>query len=186
MLLILVLQVAIIIQFQRYRTELDRVIAVVESPVEIAAQQAAPAPQTAPQTVSYPHSIHSHMNRMFLNALSEFERMEHWTSLDDGWASLAASPAMDMREFDDNYVVLFGLPAGTRDNLKITLDGRLLTVFVTSPYDGAPHIFERRIWLPGPVNDSEDTIATLTNNMLKVVLPKATADINNRTPVKVF
>ena len=119
------------------------------------------------------------MDALWRQALHDFEHLEnfmrHW---DKGWSSIAASPAMDMRDEAEQYVVLFCLPGLNPADVNVTLEGRLLCVAGRSrgqarsaaPLGGG---FERRVLLPGPVGDETAARAFLTNGLLKIMVPKA-------------
>jgi len=121
---------------------------------------------------------HMRVEDLVSQALNDFERMEKLIlDLDDGWASLSSSPAMDMREEKDHYTVLFSMPGLSPSDITVTLEGRLLSV-MSNPKSQArlPHSgvsFERRVWLPGPVTDGDFAEAVLSNGILRVRIPKA-------------
>ena len=50
--------------------------------------------------------------------------------------SAARTPALDVRETGTTYVVAFDVPGATRDQLKVTIEGRRLNVETTVPAEG--------------------------------------------------
>jgi HSP20 family protein len=129
--------------------------------------------------VQTPHDMHMQMERLFEDAMAGFERMDSFVRFDDGWGSLMTSPAMDMHDEPNRYIVTVSLPDAESSPPSITLEGRLLTV-VSRTARGAPGAlsekqFARRILLPGPVQEQAAT-AYFTNGVLRVELPKSEED----------
>jgi HSP20 family molecular chaperone IbpA len=121
------------------------------------------------------------MERMMADALQQFEQVERLLSADTPWSALPPSPTMEMRDQDESYVVLFSLPGADPSQIRVMLDGRLLTV--ASPVGRMdPRIFERRVWLPGPVRTDDYATAVLTNGILRVTVPKETAPATEGHP----
>lgn len=118
------------------------------------------------------------MDALFESAVTEFERMETFFDLDNGWDAAMTSPAMDMREQQDDYVVVFSLPTPRPSDLQVLLDGRVLTILTVFDqpalihHYGEPLRFEKRVQMPGPVGDSTLAAANLTNGLLRVSVPK--------------
>lgn len=120
------------------------------------------------------------LNRMMEDAWSNFRHMESLMQFDDGWGSLVASPTLDMRDGGNAYIIVCSLPGCDQDNVRVALDGRLVTIRSDStPAGHAPastmHI-ERRILLPGPVGEGLNPQAHWTNGVLRIEIPKATTD----------
>jgi len=120
------------------------------------------------------------MDQMFQGTIGDFGRMGPFVDLDSGWDSIMASPAMDMKEKDNRYVVVFSLPGVRSSDVRVSLEGRMLTVYTdVRSMDGyGEHIatFERAVQLPGPVADAQLAEATLTNGVLRISVPKTTGD----------
>jgi HSP20 family molecular chaperone IbpA len=114
------------------------------------------------------------MNRMFEQALTDMERMGGLWDLDGGWDALMASPAMDMREHEDSYIVVVSVPGIGASDVSVTLEGRLLTVAAMIGHRNSPgfHRYERKVRLPGPVAGGSEARAALTNGVLRIVIPK--------------
>ncbi|MBN2302521.1 MAG: Hsp20/alpha crystallin family protein [Lentisphaerae bacterium] len=170
--LILVLQLTIVAMiWHAGKTNPDKVHPGTQLIVE---RQQASAFHDDPWMPKSANDMRKRMNHMMQHALSEFEVLDSWMAFDEGWNSLLPSPTMDMREGEHNYVVIFSMPGATLSDFQVKLHGRLLTV---SSHDSllntGSHIYERRIWLPGPVGNHEKPQAVMTNGVLKVVLPKA-------------
>lgn len=117
------------------------------------------------------------MDQMFQGTIGDFGRMSPFVDLDSGWDSILASPAMDMKEKDNRYVVVFSLPGIRPSDVRVSLEGRILTVYTdVRGMDGyGEHIatFERAVQLPGPVADAHLAEATLTNGVLRISVPKS-------------
>jgi HSP20 family molecular chaperone IbpA len=124
-------------------------------------------------------ALHRRMDQLFTEALSDFERMETCLDFDHGWAALGPSPAMDMRDTGDRFVILLSLPGLSQSDLDITLEGRLLTVASKgrsqARHNREAYAFERRVLLPGPVPQDGAAEVVLTNGLLKISIPKAAA-----------
>jgi HSP20 family molecular chaperone IbpA len=150
---------------------------------EVAAYAQAVADPFAAAAFHRARHLQGEMDRALAQAVSDFERMSGWFDVDTGWESLSASPAMDMRLQGDRYVVLFSLPPVDASGVSVTLDGQLLTVLVPSRprragYE-APPLFERKVRLPGPVDDAENAEAHLTNGVLRVIIPRSRDGISS-------
>jgi HSP20 family molecular chaperone IbpA len=116
------------------------------------------------------------MDAMFSDALENMARLRSAMHIDEGWERIAASPTMDMRAGDADYVVSFSIPGAQPSDIEVTLDGRVLTVEALAPVRGASYArmqrFERRVLLPGPVGQAENAHASITNGILRVHVPK--------------
>jgi HSP20 family molecular chaperone IbpA len=119
------------------------------------------------------------MDSTFANAFHNMRRADPFTHFDDGWDRLVTSPAMDMREQGNKYVVLCYLPTVSPSNVSVTINGRMLTVCSTvSQWDGRTaqtSSFESRVQIPGPVGDIQQAAASLSNGVLKIIIPKGSA-----------
>jgi HSP20 family molecular chaperone IbpA len=127
-------------------------------------------------------TFEDYVGAMFGRAMEQFETMERLINIDEGWTSLMASPAMDMRDLGPDYVVLFSLPDSHESDITVTLEGRLLTVFSDSRRESGNRSgyssFRRSVWLPGPVGDEQLARATLTNGLLRILVPKGDITAN--------
>ncbi len=108
-------------------------------------------------------------------ALQDFERLENLMNFDEGWPGLPPSPAMDMRDDENHYLVAFSVPGLGAPELTVTLEGRLLTISGGSQARGHSQSvsFTKRVLLPGPVSHAGEAQAFLTNGILRVMVPKA-------------
>ncbi len=113
---------------------------------------------------------------MLSRMADEFERLESVVDMDRAWTTIRETPAMDMRDDGRSYVVIFDMPGASASDVHVGLDGRLLQVRYTpggTDKGGRSHLrLDRRIWLPGPVYGAEMVYASLSNGMLKIVVPK--------------
>jgi HSP20 family molecular chaperone IbpA len=116
------------------------------------------------------------MDAFVESAFRDFDAVNRLLARDRGWESAVISPAMDMREESEQYVVVFGLPGVDPDGIRVTLDGRLLSVIAaTRGWGGGPsgRGVESRVQLPGEVGDAALASAMYTNGLLRVRVPKA-------------
>ena len=72
--------------------------------------------------------------------------------------------------------MVFSLPGLNESDIRVALEGRLLTVSCESEHQ-TPRArqhdpFVRSVWLPGPVGDPQEAYALMTNGVLKVMVPK--------------
>ena len=132
------------------------------------------------------------MNAMMGQAVHDMERMSTLIAHRASWERVLPTPAVDMRETDDEYVVVMALPSVGPDQIEVFLEGRLLTVLggSASPdeaFPPTPHI-RQRVQLPGPVGDALLAKAMWTNGVLKVCLPKAlvTATSDSDQPRRLY
>jgi HSP20 family molecular chaperone IbpA len=119
------------------------------------------------------------MERMMAEANRAFADFDSLFGLDDTWATLPASPAMNMRELDDAYELSLDLPDADPDQLDVRLDGRLLSI--SSHQDthtantAASQRFSSRILLPGPVDANASLQITNQHNRVSIRIPKPVA-----------
>ena len=120
-------------------------------------------------------TLQNEMNRFF----------EETFRMLDGWAQNGDStwtPALDVRETDDAFIVEASIPGIEPDNLNINLLNNRLTIegeVRQEEQKGQFHLrerpygrFYRSIQLPTPVN-SEQIEASYTNGVLRLHVPKA-------------
>jgi HSP20 family protein len=122
-------------------------------------------------------SLKDRMNRLLESVLvrGEFPKVDA-----AGW-----SPAVDLREDREAYVLAAELPGVRREDIRIRIEGGLLTLEGERPPDqegrSADHLriersygpFLRRLPLPGAV-DEEKVTARFDHGVLEVFLPKST------------
>jgi HSP20 family molecular chaperone IbpA len=124
---------------------------------------------------------HNNMLRLFDSAFEDFRRASEALAPGGEGDSLMISPAMDMREFDDCYVVAMSLPAADKPDISVILDGQILSVQGRHEgQQGESWQFEKYVRLPGPV-ELKSVRATLTNGVLRIMAPKTE---NTRTDDK--
>lgn len=131
------------------------------------------------------------MDAMFESAINDLGRMDRMASIDDGWEALTVSPAMDMKEQENKYIVVFSLPGARAHDVAVTIAGRILTVItVIRRENGAGEqpagTFQRAVQLPGPVGDLQLAQATLTNGILRVSIPKSGGAESDGKPLKLL
>jgi HSP20 family protein len=96
----------------------------------------------------------------------------------------ASTPAMDITEYENEYVAVVELPGVKKEDVKITFEKNVLTVEgVRKPYEIPQDArvllneirvrdFSRSIRVPAEI-DATNISAELENGILKVVLPKS-------------
>jgi HSP20 family protein len=114
------------------------------------------------------------MNRMLAG-----NRSEGNTAVERDW-----TPAVDIREEEDRFVLVADIPGVSRKDVEITLDDGVLTVKgerrMTAEESGMEHHrrervhgrFARQFTLPDTV-DAEHISATVTEGVLEIVIAKA-------------
>lgn len=117
------------------------------------------------------------MDAMMEDTFKNFNQLRSAMSFDDGWDSIMASPALDMRDADSNYIVSISIPETKIDDVDVSLNGRVLSVKASTPINernrsGYSH-YERNILLPGPVGSASNICARITNGVLRINIPKA-------------
>lgn len=137
--------------------------------------------------ISHPAGLADHVrylqrdiDRLFREALQEQSRL----ALARGFSQASrsgpgVSPAMDLRDGGDHYMVLVNLPGMAGSNLQVSIEGRLLSIRADPEAfgdDGLPRRrFETRLMLPGPV-DADSIRAAFEDGVLHVRAPKAKAE----------
>jgi HSP20 family molecular chaperone IbpA len=111
------------------------------------------------------------------NAMQEIAFFSDLMNIDSGWDRINISPAMDMREKNDSYEINFSIPDGTTSNVTVELNGQLLNMYIpihiSKPGYNEFRTYKQQILIPGPINTNEEIKATISNNVLRVILPKA-------------
>ncbi|MDE0840050.1 MAG: hypothetical protein OSB41_13495, partial [Kiritimatiellae bacterium] len=114
-------------------------------------------------------TAYQNVDRIFASMMRDFQQFDALLNIDEGWPTLAPSPALDMRDLENHYLVMFSLPGMCSEDVTLRLDGRILTL-LCSAQDATGPSFERRVMLPGEIDASRETQARLTNGVLKVFL----------------
>jgi len=160
----------------------------------VAEAPASAAPSRAPVSPAVPgyppRGLLGEMDAALVSALDNMVRLRSAIHIDEGWEAILASPTMDMRDGDRDYLVSFSIPGAQTSDIQVSLDGRVLTVQALSPVQG-PHFvhmqrFERRVLLPGPIGGAEDASANITNGVLTVRVPKGDGDTARRGVLRLF
>ncbi len=133
----------------------------------------------APQPPRFPHPadrMRAEMERMMIEANRAFTGFDSFFDRDDTWATLPASPAMNMREMDDAYELTLALPGADPDSLDVHLDGRLLSISShqdsRTAHSASSQQFSSRLLLPGPVDPDATLQITNENNRVCIRIPK--------------
>ena len=128
------------------------------------------------------------LERVIEQAFRDMERLDDLKNFDKVWPVLRPSPAMDMRDDEDHYLVAFSVPGLDAPELTVTLNGRLLTISGESQardqYQSVT--FSKRVWLPGPVQHAKQAQARLTNGILRVMVPKADLMPQDSAPMRLL
>ena len=144
-------------------------------------------------------AIQKQIDAMFQRAFEGIDHFDVHPGFDWGWDALAVMPAMDLRDMASNYVVTVSLPGVRPGNIRITLEGPILTVIAeqvpmvrsSANADGSideiayPGTFERRIHLPGAISEARQSRAAYEEGVLRITIPKANARelLEKRVPV---
>lgn len=110
-------------------------------------------------------------------------------------ASVARTPALDVAESERAYTVALEMPGVSRDDIKVSIDGRRVSVEASTSKteekkDGNRVIyrersessFARSFTLPVEVDQAEST-AKFDNGVLKLELPKRRAATAKQLPI---
>lgn len=99
-------------------------------------------------------------------------------------ATRKTTPAMDVTEYDHEYVVVAEMPGVKKDEVKITFENNILTVEAErKPYELPENArvllnemrvreFARSVRMPVRI-DAENISAELQNGVLRITLPKS-------------
>lgn len=184
LLAVLILQIVILLRTNKFVA--GREVRLVSPPVCQIRPAVAPVQTHRPPYDNWPSQmdtalnnaqrIFDRMDSTFANAFLNMRRSDPFIHFDDGWDRLMISPAMDMREHDNNYVVLCYLPTISPSNVSVVLNDRMLTVSSSArEWDGRTaqtSSFETHVQIPGPVGDLQQAAASLSNGVLKIIIPK--------------
>jgi HSP20 family molecular chaperone IbpA len=126
------------------------------------------------------------MERMMADAHRAFADFDSFFDADAAWATLPASPAMNLREMDDFYELALALPDTDPKSLDVRLDGRMLSVSsrqnTQTAHSASAQSFDSRILLPGPVAPGGSLQVTNENNRICIRIPKPAAATAFRNP----
>lgn len=130
--------------------------------------------------------MRAEMERMLAEANQAFAGFDAFFDRDDGWASLPASPAMNLRELDDAYELSLALPDADPDSFDVRLDGRLLSISShrdsRTPHASSSQRFSSRLLLPGPVESNALLHVTNETGRIRIRIPKPATATASRTP----
>lgn len=177
---------------RRMQEEIDRLFLSLVAASNATDWSSGPAPSrrrvgAAPEDQSFDPIRHMQVqiDRMFERAMRDFDHFQPAAFCDEGWDALASVPALDVRDGGTNYLVALNLAGTDPDSIRVTLEGRLLSISVQQAEAGRGSAgrarpsgvtrFERRIRLPGPVSDVAGCRAVCSNGLLRVDIPKAPA-----------
>ena len=124
--------------------------------------------------------LRAEMERMMAEANQAFAGFDSFFDRDNVWATLPASPSMNLRELPDAYELALALPDADPDSLDVRLDGRLLSVSshqdVRTPHTSSSQRFSSRVLLPGPVDSDASFQITNVNDRVCIRIPKPAAN----------
>jgi len=130
--------------------------------------------------------MRAEMAQMMSHANQAFADFDSVFSTDAAWASLPSSPAVNMREEDEAYVLSLTLPDADPDSLDVRLEGRILTLSsrqdTQTAHRSSSQAFSSRLLLPGPVDENTPLDITHDNNRIRIRIAKPAADPAARTP----
>jgi HSP20 family molecular chaperone IbpA len=130
--------------------------------------------------LSHPaHRMRAEMAQMRSQANRAFADFDSVFGADAAWASLPASPTMNMREEDDAYELSLTLPDADPDSLEFRLEGRILTIAsrqaTRTAGSASSRQFSTRLMLPGPVDESTPLDITNDNHRIRIRIAKPAA-----------
>lgn len=133
------------------------------------------------QPFEHVRRMQADIDRLFEQTIRDFDHFCPAAAFDEGWDQLAAVPALDIHDGGTNYLIALNLAGADPDTIRVTLEGRLLSISAQQaaagrdPGRASPSgvtRFERRIRLPGPVADVAGCRAACSNGLLHVIVPK--------------
>ena len=143
---------------------------------------------TPPPQYQHPADrMRDEMERMMHDANRAFADFDSFFGSDAAFATLPASPAMNMRELDDAYELSLAMANADPKALDVQLDGRMLTISShqdsRDAHSSSSQHFSSRLLLPGPVDPGTPVQITNENNRVRIRIAKpATATATTRTP----
>ncbi len=128
------------------------------------------------------HAMHDRINQMFGRAYNRFQRSDDFGSL---FGDHSFSPAINMEDKGDRYVITVDLPGTEDSRLDVKLDGRTLAISGTVQSESKEEDkgrmlrrerrsgkFHRTVTLPGPVLADKMTTQH-KKGVLHIEIPKA-------------
>ncbi len=144
--------------------------------------------RTPPPQYQHPADrMRDEMERMMHDANRAFADVDSFFGSDASFASLPASPTMNMRELDDAYELSLAMANPDPSALDVQLDGRLLSISShqdnRSAHSSSSQHFSSRLLLPGPVDPNTPVQITNENNRVRIRISKpATVTATTRNP----
>ncbi len=122
--------------------------------------------------------IHRSMLQQLNNAMNSMKFFDDMINIDSGWDRINVSPAMDMREKKNTYEIRLSIPDGSSSNVTVELNGQLLSMYIpihikTHNYNEY-RTYKQQILIPGPISSDKAISTTISNNIIRIILPKGT------------
>jgi len=137
-----------------------------------------------PDPLRYMQAMRRQIDAMFATARNDPSAGR--TGFEDGWAALAVTPSLTVRDTDDTYEVSVPLPGFDKSAIHVTLDGSVLDIVAEQRHDTtgtnftsaawsahSASRFERRLLLPKAAPRAGGVRATFHDDVLRVSVPKA-------------
>ena len=142
---------------------------------------------TPPPQYQHPADrMRDEMERMMQEANHAFADVDSFFGSDAAFATLPASPTMNMRELDDAYELSLAMPNADPNALDVQLDGRLLSISThqdnRTAHSSSSQHFSTRLLLPGPVDPNTPVQMTNENNRIRIRISKPAAITAARKP----
>lgn len=123
-----------------------------------------------------PDALFADMRRRMQENMAAFQRMHEALANDDSWGGVRSAATMDMREFGDHYEVAFGIPDVSPGDVKVNLDGRVLSIQARQENlqtnARQQQAFQTRVLLPWPVTSNTALQTRFDRGTLVVQIPK--------------
>lgn len=141
--------------------------------------------------------IHREIDGMFLEAMHDLPARSR--GFDDGWAELALTPGMSVKDTGTAYVITVALPNVDKSDIQLGMNGSILSLVVghqescdthdnnAQPTRRSQRIsrFEQRLRLPGAESNPETIKASFEQGLLRIVVPKQTGSAQPPGTIKV-
>ncbi|GEM_PF-4972396 len=140
--------------------------------------------------------MHRQIDVLFQEAIQDVHGRH--AGFDDGWADLAITPGMTVKDTGESYDITVALPSVNKSDIRLVMDGSILTLLVdhSETRDAAGDSaamrsrrisrFEQRIKLPGADPDPDRITASFQDGVLRIVVPKRPGNEYEKGSIRVI